>query len=181
MAIWAVRTGRGGEHEQRFLDDGRVYATWDRLRSDLSQIASKAALGAVLAGAYSGWGSRTIGNHAGQLWRFAHEMEPGDLLLAPAWRRPRIHVAEIASPYGFDPDAEPPYFHSRAIRWIGTDVPRPNFDQDIRNTLCASMTIFRVERNNAENRIRGMAANQWQSGLSVPDPGSQAAGPCTAR
>jgi restriction system protein len=35
MALWLVRAGRHGEYEQRFLDEGRIYLTWDELAGDL--------------------------------------------------------------------------------------------------------------------------------------------------
>jgi restriction system protein len=31
MAVWMVRGGRHGEYEQRFIQDARVYVTWDGL------------------------------------------------------------------------------------------------------------------------------------------------------
>jgi len=38
MALWMVRAGKYGEHEARFLDTKRVYATWDGLNRDLSKV-----------------------------------------------------------------------------------------------------------------------------------------------
>jgi restriction system protein len=44
MALWLVRTGRCGEHMQRFLDTNRIYATWDGLDRDLSKAATRKEL-----------------------------------------------------------------------------------------------------------------------------------------
>ena len=38
MALWLVRTGSHGEHEDRFIEDGRIYLTWDGLKKDLSKL-----------------------------------------------------------------------------------------------------------------------------------------------
>ena len=38
MALWLVRAGSHGEHEQKFLDDNRVYLTWDGVDNDLSKV-----------------------------------------------------------------------------------------------------------------------------------------------
>ena len=36
MSIWLFRAGRNGEYESRFLEDKRIYLTWDGLNVDLS-------------------------------------------------------------------------------------------------------------------------------------------------
>lgn len=28
MTLWLIRAGSRGEHEQKFLDEGRVYVAW---------------------------------------------------------------------------------------------------------------------------------------------------------
>ena len=38
MAIWMVRTGRHGQHEQHFLETNRIYLCWDGLRRDLTDV-----------------------------------------------------------------------------------------------------------------------------------------------
>ena len=35
MAIWLIRAGSHGEYEQKFIQEGRVYVTWDELNLDL--------------------------------------------------------------------------------------------------------------------------------------------------
>ncbi len=39
MALWLVRAGKHGEYEKRFLDEGRVYLTWDGLNHNLAEVA----------------------------------------------------------------------------------------------------------------------------------------------
>lgn len=31
MAVWLIRSGAHGENEQKFIDENKVYATWDDL------------------------------------------------------------------------------------------------------------------------------------------------------
>lgn len=38
MALWICRTGRHGEHEQRFLEKNRILLTWGGLNRDLSKL-----------------------------------------------------------------------------------------------------------------------------------------------
>jgi restriction system protein len=35
MATWLIRAGKHGEYEQKFLQENRVYVTWDKLDEDL--------------------------------------------------------------------------------------------------------------------------------------------------
>ncbi len=56
-----------------------------------------------------------------------------------------------------------PHDHYRAVKWLQTDIPRTNFDQDILNSLGAFTTICRIKRNDAEARVRSMQSNHWKS------------------
>ena len=49
-----------------------------------------------------------------------------------------------------------PYYHHRDVKWFAIDVPRDNFDQDIHYSFGAIMTVCRIHRNNAEERIKAM-------------------------
>jgi restriction system protein len=41
MSLWLFRAGSGGEYERLFLDEGRVYLTWQGLKHDLSKVKNK--------------------------------------------------------------------------------------------------------------------------------------------
>ena len=41
MSMWLCRAGRYGEYENRFLEDGRIYCTWDNLDVSISSFATK--------------------------------------------------------------------------------------------------------------------------------------------
>jgi restriction system protein len=163
MALWMVRAGRFGEFEQRFLDTGRIYVTWSGLKYDLSKVNSKAELRELLQRVYPGNGLKKVINNTGQIWPFVNEMQPGDWVVVPSKLKSAIHIAEIKSPYVFDSSAENPYYHHRDVNWVARDVPRSNFKQDLLYSFGAFMTICRIERNEAEKRVRLMAASGWKS------------------
>src|SRR5262249_17477023 len=117
-----------------------------------------------------------INNNSGQLWPFAHEMKPKDWVVVPSKIKAAIHVAEITGPYVYAPNADDPYLHYRDVKWIPRDVPRSIFDQDLLFSFGAFMTICRIERNDAENRVRAIGANGWK-GTSPPPPSTEGAGP----
>lgn len=78
-------------------------------------------------------------------------------------QEPVINIGEIAGDYHFEPQGPDPFFHWRPVKWIGEAVPRTNFGQDLLYTMGAFLTICRVQRNNAEARIKAMRSNGWRA------------------
>lgn len=169
MALWLNRAGSAGEYEKRFLDDQRIYLTWDDLRVDLSSIADRESLRDVLREYYANAPEGRIIQNSGQIWAFVKRMEIGDWVVLPSKMKPAIHFGEITGGYTFDMNAADPFFHYRSVKWLETDVPRSRFDQDLLYSFGAFSTVCQIKRNNAEQRIREMAKNGWKSaGPVVP-------------
>jgi restriction system protein len=162
MAVWLIRAGSHGEYEQKFIQEKRVYVTWDGLNLNLAKLADRQALVAAMTELYADCKAKTILNWVSQVWPFAHEMKKGDLVVLPLKTQPGIQIGEITGDYEFDPDGPNPYFHWRAVKWIGEAVPRANFGRDLLFTFGAFMTICRVQRNNAESRISAMRTSGWK-------------------
>ena len=40
MSLWLIRAGESGEYEDKFLDENRIYLTWQNLDPDLSKVSS---------------------------------------------------------------------------------------------------------------------------------------------
>ena len=169
MSIWLNRAGRHGEFEQRFLDEGRVYLTWTGLDRDLNEPSSRQELGKLLRQVYPNASKGRISQNTGQIWAFAKRMNPGDWVVLPSRFKPAIHVGEITGQYTFDAAATDPFYHHRTVKWIETDIPRSNFDQDLLYSLGAFLTVCEVKRNDAEKRIRAMAGKGWKS-AGIPKP-----------
>lgn len=164
MALWLVRAGGHGEHERRFMEDGRIYLTWENLtESDLSAIPDYDGIKQLLVQKYPGELIRRIGNWSGQVWAFALAMKPGDWVVVPRKSSGTIAVGAINSGYTFDPATDTMYRHYRTVQWLNTDVPRSAFDQDLLYSFGAIMTICEIKRNDAEKRVRAMATKGWQS------------------
>lgn len=162
MTLWLTRSGKHCEHEQKFLDEGRIYLTWGGLNRDLGRLRDRADLSQVMAEVYPAGSHHKRKNHINQVWGFAHGMMVGDWIASPS-KRKTIHIGEITGPYKFVPSAANPYFHYRAVNWLERDIPRTNFDQDILHSLGAFLTVCRIERNDAESRVRAMQSNEWRS------------------
>lgn len=167
MTLWLVRAGQHGEYERKFLDEKRIYLTWDFLSTDLNEIKTRDTLKHLLRNTYSDASEGQIRNNSGQIWAFAKTMQIGDWVILPSKHKPAVHVGEIIGEYQFDRSAENPYFHYRNIKWIAHDLPRTNFDQDILYSFNALMTICKIERNDAERRVRAMKTTEWKATSST--------------
>ena len=162
MAIWIIRAGSHGEYEQKFIQENRVYVTWDGLDVNLSKLAERLELVAAMTQRYPDAKPKAILNWVSQIWPFAHMIKKGDLVILPLKLLPAIQIGEITGDYHFEPAGPDPYFHWRSVKWIGEVVPRAHFGQDLLYTFGAFLTICRVQRNNAEQRIAAMRANGWK-------------------
>lgn len=163
MSLWLVRAGKEGQFEEKFLDECRIYLTWSKLDRDLSKVKDKSALQETLSEIYPDAKSGRIINHSGQIWAFSRAMEIGDWFVLPSKRKASIYVGKISGAYEFDPNAASPFYHSRKVEWIGTDIPRASFDQDLLYSFGAFMTVCRIKRNDAEKRVKAMSGNSWVS------------------
>jgi restriction system protein len=162
MAIWLIRAGSQGQYEQKFLNEKRVYVTWDGLNQNLSNMTERCQLIEVLGNNDPDAKPKKLINHASQVWPFAHAIQVGDRVMLPSKVQPVIYVGKITSDYRHDETGEDPFFHWRSVEWLHEPVPRSHFSQDLLYSFGAFMTICRIKRNNAEERINAMEANGWK-------------------
>lgn len=176
MALWLARSGKHGQFESQFLEEGRLFLTWDGLNSDLSTVDTREKLQTVLQETYPDFGQGKIRNHTNQIFCFARSMQPEDWIAMPSKLNPTIHFGKIKSDYKHSPGGPDPLFHYREVEWFAQDVPRSNFDQDILYSLGAFLTFCRIKRNDAEARIKAMACNDWKAPKILAQPTAVAGG-----
>lgn len=83
MAIWLIRAGSHGEFEQKFIQENRVYVTWDELDEDLRKLEGRNELFSAIQARYPNAKPKRLQNWVSQVWPFAHEMKKGDLIVLP--------------------------------------------------------------------------------------------------
>lgn len=162
MELWLNRAGAGGEYEDKFLDEGRIYLTWDGLEADFGTVATREALIDVLKQTYSDEKMSRLANHGGQIWSFVKRMSVGDWVVLPSKKQPVVYIGRITSSYCHQPEGPDPFFHYREVDWFGKEIPRSNFGQDLLYSFGAFMTICRIQRNNALERVQAMHKNGWK-------------------
>lgn len=170
MTVWVARAGKYGQRENQALEEGRAYIGWGEL-GDLSGVNSKDDIQRLLEDAYPDKKAGTVRNHAGQLYNFLKSFELGDLFALPLKTRPAIAFGKVAGRYEYIPENPEEARHSRRIEWIGEPIPRSAFDQDILYSFGSALTVFRVIKNNAEERIKAMIeGSQKQIDEVLPRP-----------
>ena len=171
MALWLIRAGKYGEHEQRFFANHCVYLTWEDLATnDLSTAKNYADIKTIVRAAYPDAPERRLGNFSGQIWAFALEMKVGDWIALPLKTKSAIAIGEITSAYEYDATGEPLFRHKLQIKWLNIEIPRTAFDQDLLYSFGAAMTICKIERNDAEKRVRAMARANWNGAVASALP-----------
>ena len=164
MSMWLCRAGRYGEFENKFLEDSRVYCTWDNLAESIMQFHTKQDLQQYFVDNNVDVKVKTAMNWASQVWPFAHEMKKGEIVVLPSKIKPVIHFGKITGDYEFLPNNNNPYYHAHQVDWFACDIPRTAFDQDILYSFGAFMTICRIKQ---EDRIKAVISAHKQ-GKKVP-------------
>ena len=166
MAIWVARAGKNGERENLALEQGRAFIGWGEL-GDLSQFATPEDIQKHLEAIHPDWKFRRVRNHVGQIVNFQKSLQVNDLFALPLKARPAIAFGEIMGDYEYIADNPEDARHSRRIAWIGDPIPRSRFDQDILDSFGSALTVFRVQRNNAEQRVKAIIDGKRQPGSRV--------------
>lgn len=162
-----VRAGENGEHEEKFLADKRIYATFE-LKVDFKGYGYE-AIYEELVKDRPGDKPKTLENHARSIFAFTGKMEKGDWFVLPSKLAGGLYFGKIVGDYGYDLKATKPYYHSREVEYLREDpIPRSYFRQDLRNSFGAAQTISKPQAIDALKRIQQMADNGWQ-----PEEGSK--------
>ncbi|MET4734903.1 restriction system protein [Thalassospira sp. MBR-102] len=159
MTVWVARAGRYGERENLALEEGRAFIGWGEL-GDLSKISSREEVLERVEQTYPDLKLGTARNHAGQVFNFVKSFEIGDIFALPLKTRPAIAFGKVAGDYEYIAENPEDARHSRRIDWIGEPIPRSAFEQNILYSFGSALTVFRVMKNNAEERIKAVLSGK---------------------
>ena len=157
--LWGIHAGKTGDADSLFLKKNCIAVGWTKM-GDLSALKpDRDALKARMAEVYPDAKPGAIPNNAGQLFRFVHEMKPGDLVVYPSKRDRQIHLGRVEGDYRYDSNTEPGYPHVRAVKWLRA-VPRTQFSQGALYEIGSAMSLFLVKNYADEFRavVEGKAA-----------------------
>lgn len=142
--VWGMHT----KDESIFLKDKKVAIGWEEM-GDLSQIepmreSFKARYGEIYPNAKKGG----IATSAGELYRFVHEMKPGDYVVYSSPIDRHVYIGTIDGPYEYA-GANVPYPNRRSIKWL-KHLPRTSFTQGALYELGSALSIFTIKNYTGE-------------------------------
>jgi restriction system protein len=150
MALWVVRAGKYGDQEETAVKQHLVCHGWNEL-PDYSAYRTRDELGKLYRETYPGESEKQVISRLGQVWRFAHEIEKGDLVALPLKAESAFAFGRITGDYQYK-NVAPNVMHVRSVEWLKT-LPRSVFPKDILFSMNSALTVFKVDRNDAENRV----------------------------
>jgi len=153
MNIWTIRAGKYGEQEQACLNEKLVTISWNDL-PNLMSFANRDQLAVAYQKLYEEPNKLKVGITAGQLWRFANEIEVGDLVALPSKAQAVIHIGKVEGAYQFQQKSKD-VLHWRPVTWLRT-IPRAEFDQDLLYSFGSLLTVSQVNRPDAAQRVLRM-------------------------
>jgi restriction system protein len=161
--VWLVRAGKHGEDEEAALSNGLAIIGFREI-GDLGKYDSVKNLLKALKERFPEDPEKKLENISRQLWTFKDGIKGGDIVILPLKSQPgQIAIGQAKGPYTYLTISEEKR-HVRAVDWIRPAIPRSAFKQDLLYSLGAFLTVCRIARNNAEDRIAAIINGK-------PDPG----------
>jgi len=164
--VWLIRAGREGVYEPLALDQGVVLIGWSYL-GDI-QDADRDRLKVMIREGSGEERPASLGSQAGQIYRFVHDVELGDLVVLPLLSDTgHIAIGRVTGPYRYreedvwGPDAR----NTREVDWIATRLPYERFDPDLREAFGQQGTVSEITKADAVPRL--LAAAQGSDALAI--------------
>jgi len=165
QTVWGIHAGRTGDADSLFLHNNVVAIGWHEI-GDLSKLpCEREAYKAAVVKVYPQIKPGAIPNYTGQVFRFACEMQVGDLILYPSKQDRKVHFGQVCGGYQYAPQSSPGYPNQRAVKWLKS-VPRTGFSQGALYELGSAMSLFSVKTYADEYRAA-------LEGVASPEPVSQ--------
>lgn len=160
--VYLVRAGSMGEDEQYVLDHNLLVIGF-REFSSIETLKQWEQFSPFVKEQQPELKPRAAGNLAGQLWAFSIGMTEGDIVVLPSKLHSQVALGLVEGSYKYQKIGNE-FRHTRPVKWVRTDVPRTAFQPDLLGSFGAFMTVCRISRNNAEQRLSAVLRGK-------PDPG----------
>ena len=165
--LWGIHAGQTGDADTLFRAHSAVALGWTGV-PDLSALPNdREAFKSLVAETYPEKSPTQVANNAGQLYRFVHEMQTGDLVAYPSKRDRRIYVGRVTGTYRYATKPEPGYPHQRPVTWLG-DFPRTRFSQGALYEIGSALSFFQI-RNYADEYDAALAGKASGPAIDAPD------------
>jgi restriction system protein len=144
--LWGLH--HRGAHE--LVSAGLIAVGWPDA-GDLGDLpddrdAFKQRLRASFPGKSEAW----VANAAGQLLRFRHVMQVGELVVYSRKADRTINIGRIEGEYAYEPGEWGRYPNRRRVEWLETEIPRDRFSSGCLYEIGAALSVFTIKEHKQE-------------------------------
>lgn len=161
IQVWGIHI----KDEHLLFNQNIIAIGWEEM-GDLSTISkSRDAFKEKYSHIYPGSPKKAIGQGAGMLYRFIHEVKKGDYVIFPSKFDRKINIGIVESDYFYD-NTDALYHNRRKVKWI-KHLPRTTFSQGALYELGASLSFFLVK--NYVDEYLNILDNDFKSNVLEKD------------
>jgi len=141
--LWVVHIGNDDASALRARAEGFVCIGWTKL-GDLSQYSTREEMRAAMEKAWPDWKPKKVSSSYGQVFRFAHVMQPGDPVVFPIRPTSEVAIGRISGDYRWAVDdkelVEKDYCNVRPVEWLKV-VPRTEFSKSALHSFGSFLSV----------------------------------------
>jgi len=168
-SVWLVRAGVRGQAEALNFTEGVVSIGWTEL-PDVGAISTQEQMREFYAESYPEAPPGNVGQQSQQVFLFAHEIQPGDLVLTPLKTRPGyVAVAKVIGPYQYRGEAPfvPEGQHTHAAEWLSTGLSVESLDPSLRTKLGLRRTVNKLDVAGAVQLVMDALARESEGAIHL--------------
>lgn len=148
VVMWGIHV-RGIEGDKTLREQNLVSIGWHEV-GDLSKLApNREAFKATVAPHFENKTRGYIINAASQMFRFTHEMKPGDWIVYRSRFDRQVYVGKVTGNYRFDQSIAFEYPNVRQVQWKGHFSPSL-VSQGALHELGSALTLFQLKNYGEE-------------------------------
>ena len=144
LRIWAVRAGGSGQADSIFLNQSHIAISSATIADDIGKLPPvRGAFKDLLMQFGDDADAASVPAHAGQMYRFVHEVRIGDRVIYPRKVDRTLHWGKVTGPYLYDSEGCKNFAHRRPIEWI-SNSGRDEFSPGALYEIGSTLNLFRV-------------------------------------
>lgn len=146
---------------------GNIAVGWPDA-GDLSDLPNdRDAFKACLRQSFPDRSEAWVANAAGQLLRFRHVMQVGELVVYSRKADRTINIGRIVGDYAYEPGVWGRYPNRRAVEWLKTEIPRDRFSSGCLYEVGSALSVYTIKEHKQEILA---ALDEQTSGMPPPVP-----------
>lgn len=149
MAFYLVRVGEGSKYIEQAKAGSYIAIGWNEV-PDLSHVKRLEEIKTVLSTVKADYTPNQMGSAAGQLFRFAKDIQAGDTILSPL--QGGEYLTGTVGDYYHEatPQDSCPYQHRRRIEWNSQPLQKEDMSTSLAYSLGGLLTVYSIDTHASE-------------------------------